>query len=111
MVDVADKAVTHRSAVAGAFVEMAPETLELIVEGDAPKGDVLATARIAGIMAAKRTRDLIPLCHPLPLTHAAVELVAERASADGRPRSPRRSRPTARPASRWRRSPRPRSPR
>jgi cyclic pyranopterin monophosphate synthase len=77
MVDVGDKPVTHRVAVAGAFVEMAPETLEMIVAGTAPKGDVLATARIAGIMAAKRTSDLIPMCHPLGITHAAVELTAE----------------------------------
>jgi cyclic pyranopterin phosphate synthase len=77
MVDVADKAVTHRIAEAGAFVEMAPATLALIASGDAPKGDVLATARIAGIMAAKRTADLIPMCHPLGITHAAIDLVAE----------------------------------
>jgi len=73
MVDVADKAVTHRRAVASAFVRMRPETLAMIVEGRAPKGDVLAVARVAGIMAAKRTSDLVPLCHPLPLTHAAIE--------------------------------------
>jgi cyclic pyranopterin phosphate synthase len=77
MVDVADKPITHRTAVAGAFVEMAPTTLELIVSGKAPKGDVLATARIAGIMAAKRTADLIPMCHPLPITHASITLAAE----------------------------------
>ena len=74
MVDVADKAVTHRRAVAGAFVEMCPETLALIVGGTAKKGDVLAAARIAGILAAKRTSDLIPLCHPLSLTRVSVEL-------------------------------------
>ncbi|HEX9093553.1 MAG TPA: cyclic pyranopterin monophosphate synthase MoaC [Coriobacteriia bacterium] len=73
MVDVAGKPVTHRRAVASAFVRMKPETLAMIVEGRAPKGDVLAVARVAGIMAAKRTSDLIPLCHPLPLTHAAVD--------------------------------------
>ncbi len=73
MVDVADKDVTHRRAVAEAHVAMKPETLAMIVEGRAPKGDVLAVARVAGIMAAKRTSDLIPLCHPLPLTHASVE--------------------------------------
>ncbi|HEY3316821.1 MAG TPA: cyclic pyranopterin monophosphate synthase MoaC [Coriobacteriia bacterium] len=77
MVDVAGKGVTHRRAVAGAFVTMRPETLEMIAEGRAPKGDVFATARIAGIMAAKRTSDLIPLCHPLPLTHASVDLEPE----------------------------------
>ncbi len=73
MVDVAGKPVTHRRAVASAFVRMKPGTLAMIVEGRAPKGDVLAVARVAGIMAAKRTSDLIPLCHPLPLTHATVE--------------------------------------
>ncbi len=75
MVDVAAKAVTHRKAVAEGFVSMLPETLETITSGRAAKGDVLATARIAGIMAAKRTSDLIPLCHPLSLTHVSVELV------------------------------------
>ena len=83
MVDVAAKPVTHRIAVAGAFVEMAPATLELIVAGKAPKGDVLATARIAGIMAAKRTADLIPMCHPLPITHASIDLAAEQAPRTG----------------------------
>jgi len=83
MVDVADKPVTHRVAVAGAFVEMAPATLDMIVAGTAPKGDVLATARIAGIMAAKRTSDLIPMCHPLGITHAAIDLVPERAERTG----------------------------
>ena len=73
MVDVADKDVTHRRAVAGSFIAMKPETLAMIVEGRAPKGDVIAVARVAGIMAAKRTSDLIPLCHPLPLTHASVD--------------------------------------
>ncbi len=83
MVDVAGKAVTHRVAVAGAFIEMAPATLDMIVAGQAPKGDVLATARIAGITAAKRTSDLIPMCHPLPITHAAVDLTAERGERTG----------------------------
>jgi cyclic pyranopterin phosphate synthase len=73
MVDVADKAVTHRRAVAGALVRMRPATLAMIVEGRAPKGDVFAVARVAGIMAAKRTSELIPLCHPLSLTRASVE--------------------------------------
>ncbi|MGO9544109.1 MAG: cyclic pyranopterin monophosphate synthase MoaC [Rhodomicrobium sp.] len=73
MVDVAGKAVTVRTAVAEGYVVMAPETLRLIEEGSAPKGDVLAAARIAGIMAAKRTHDLIPLCHPLALTKAGVD--------------------------------------
>lgn len=79
MVDVAGKPVTHRRAVATAFVRMKPATLAMIVEGRAPKGDVVAVARVAGIMAAKRTSDLIPLCHPLPLTHATVDF--ENASA------------------------------
>ena len=76
MVDVTDKAVTEREARAEACVRMAPETLRMILEGEHPKGDVLATARIAGIMAAKRTHDLIPLCHALNLTSVKVELKA-----------------------------------
>lgn len=83
MVDVAEKGVTHRVAVAGAFVEMKPETLEMIASGSAPKGDVFATARIAGIMAAKRTSDLIPMCHPLAITHASIELTAQRGARTG----------------------------
>ena len=78
MVDVGDKPVTHRVAVAGGFVEMRAETLAMIEGGTAAKGDVLATARIAGIMAAKRTSDLIPMCHPLAITHASVDLAPER---------------------------------
>jgi cyclic pyranopterin phosphate synthase len=74
MVDVGDKDVTERTAVAEARVKMMPETLELILAGNIKKGDVFASARIAGIMAAKRTPDLIPLCHPIPLTSAAVEI-------------------------------------
>lgn len=74
MVDVTDKAVTHRTARAGGFVSMQPATLALVETGQARKGDVLATARIAGIMAAKRTYELIPLCHPLPITKATVDL-------------------------------------
>ncbi len=73
MVDVSEKDVTSRTAIAEGFVSMAPETLSLIEKGEAKKGDVLATARIAGIMAAKRTHDLIPLCHPLPITKATVD--------------------------------------
>ncbi|MEM7670908.1 MAG: cyclic pyranopterin monophosphate synthase MoaC [Pseudomonadota bacterium] len=75
MVDVGDKAVTERTATARGSVIMAPETLSLIREGRAKKGDVLGVARLAGIMAAKRTPDLIPLCHPLALTKISVELV------------------------------------
>lgn len=74
MVDVGDKPATARIAVARAAVRMAPETLALVREGRAAKGDVLAVARLAGIMAAKRTADLIPLCHPLPLTRVEVDL-------------------------------------
>ena len=73
MVDVSDKDETDRVAVAGARVVMRPETLARIQAGDIAKGDVLATARIAGIMAAKRTAELIPLCHPLALSSVAVE--------------------------------------
>jgi len=78
MVDVSDKAATHRSARAEGFVAMAPATLTLIEEGGAGKGDVLAVARIAGIMAAKKTHDLIPLCHPLAITNATVALTPSR---------------------------------
>lgn len=74
MVDVSDKPDTRREAVARGQVVMRPETLALILSGEVPKGDVLATARIAGIMAAKRTAELIPLCHPLSLSSVAVEL-------------------------------------
>jgi len=74
MVDVGDKAVTERRAVARAVVRMAPETIAAVRRGDAPKGDVLGTARIAGIQAAKRTSELIPLCHPLPLSFVDVRL-------------------------------------
>ncbi|HEX9881700.1 MAG TPA: cyclic pyranopterin monophosphate synthase MoaC [Hyphomicrobium sp.] len=74
MVDVSDKAATTRTAVAEGFVAMQAETLALLQSGETPKGDVLATARIAGIMAAKRTHELIPLCHPLNLTKVAVHL-------------------------------------
>jgi cyclic pyranopterin phosphate synthase len=73
MVDVSDKDVTSRTAIAEGFVSMLPETLALVQSGEAKKGDVLATARIAGIMAAKRTHELIPLCHPLAITKASVE--------------------------------------
>jgi cyclic pyranopterin phosphate synthase len=75
MVDVSDKAETDRVAEAGARVVMRPETLARIQAGDVAKGDVLAVARLAGIMAAKRTAELIPLCHPLALTSVAVDLV------------------------------------
>ena len=77
MVDVGDKAVTTRTASATGTVRMKRETLDLIVAGNAKKGDVIATARIAGIMAAKRTHDLIPLCHPLALSKVSVDIVAD----------------------------------
>ncbi|MET0520338.1 MAG: cyclic pyranopterin monophosphate synthase MoaC [Burkholderiaceae bacterium] len=77
MVDVAAKDVTHRSASAGGRIAMQPATLALIAGGHAKKGDVLGIARIAAIQAAKRTADLVPLCHPLPLTHVAVDFVLD----------------------------------
>ncbi len=73
MVDVSDKPVTHRTAIAEARVVMRPQTLAAIKAGDVKKGDVLGTARVAGIMAAKRTHELIPMCHPLLLTKVAVD--------------------------------------
>jgi len=73
MVDVSDKAVTRRRAVARSVVRMSPPTAARVAAGDAPKGDVLGTARLAGIQAAKRTSELIPLCHPLALTYVGVE--------------------------------------
>src|SRR5262245_25035053 len=78
MVDVTDKAVTQRTARAEGFIAMARETLELVETGEAKKGDVLAAARIAGIMAAKRTHELIPLCHPLAITKVAMALEPSR---------------------------------
>ena len=80
MVDVSDKEITHRSATARARVMMLPETLALIISGTAKKGDVLSTARIAGIMAAKKTADLIPLCHPLAITKVNVEFAIDSAA-------------------------------
>jgi cyclic pyranopterin phosphate synthase len=78
MVDVSAKEVTSRTARAEGFVSMTSKTLDLILSGTAPKGDVLATARIAGIMAAKRTAELIPLCHPLPLAEVTVDFEPSR---------------------------------
>lgn len=77
MVDVSDKPATARIAVATGKVSMSLQTFEIISEGRASKGDVLAVSRLAGIMAAKRTADLIPLCHPLPITKVAVDLVLD----------------------------------
>jgi cyclic pyranopterin phosphate synthase len=73
MVDVSEKASTNRRAVARAVVRVSPQTAEAVRAGDTPKGDVLGTARVAGIQAAKRTSELIPLCHPLPLSFVGVE--------------------------------------
>ena len=77
MVDVSEKDVTSRTATAKALVEMLPATLALILEGKAKKGDVIATARIAGIMAAKKTHELIPLCHPLMITKVTVDFAPD----------------------------------
>lgn len=78
MVDVGDKAVTAREAVARGEVKMKPATLRAVLSGTAKKGDVLAVARVAGILAAKRTHELIPLCHPLPVTSITLELTPNR---------------------------------
>ena len=77
MVDVGQKPITERRATARGLLRLSKETLALVRNGRTPKGDVLATARIAGITAAKKTSDLIPLTHPLPLTHASVDLAIE----------------------------------
>ena len=74
MVDVGGKAITKRIAVALGHIKMLPQTLEMIKSGNAKKGDVIATARIAGIMAAKKTPELIPLCHPIALTKVTIEI-------------------------------------
>lgn len=78
MVDVADKAVTSRLALAEGRVEMLPETLDMILSGNAKKGDVMGTARLAGIMAAKRTHELVPLCHQLLITKIEVSIEPDR---------------------------------
>src|SRR5262245_32204604 len=78
MVDVGDKAVTSREAVARGAIEMGPTALSLIRRGEVAKGDPLQTARLAGVLAAKQTASLIPLCHPLMLTHVSVELTPTR---------------------------------
>jgi cyclic pyranopterin phosphate synthase len=82
MVDVGDKPITTRRAVAGATVRMRPDILAALLDAGGPKGDALVTARLAGIGAAKRTADLIPLCHPLPLDHVEVELLPDRESGE-----------------------------
>jgi cyclic pyranopterin phosphate synthase len=81
MVDVAGKPETHRIAVAGGRIRMQPATLELVRSGTARKGDVLGVARVAAILAAKRTSELIPLCHPVPLTSVAVEFEVDAAAS------------------------------
>ena len=81
MVDVSDKPVTARRAVAEAFVSMSDETLSLVIDGGGPKGDVLGVAELAGVMGGKRTSELIPLCHPLPLTDLKVTITPDRASS------------------------------
>src|ERR1700712_2675285 len=83
MVDVSDKAATAREAVAEGFISMAPETLALAVSGQAKKGDVRVVAEIAGIMAAKKTSDLIPLCHPLALSKVEVAVEAAEGGLSG----------------------------
>ena len=84
MVDVGEKSHTHRIAIASGVIEMHATTLAMITAGDAKKGDVLGIARIAAIMASKRTSDLIPLCHPLPLTHVSAEFELIQAPASVR---------------------------
>ena len=83
MVDVGDKAATRRRAIASGRIQMLPATRALIASGSAKKGDVLGVARLAGIMAAKKTSDLIPLCHPLALSHVALSLVVVESAAAG----------------------------
>lgn len=82
MVDVSAKAETHRVARAAGRIRMAPATMQQVLAGSAKKGDVIGIARIAGIQAAKRTADLIPLCHPLPITRVTVDLVADEAACE-----------------------------
>lgn len=74
MVDVGEKPLTQRTAITEGYIEMQKDTLRLIIEGQHKKGDVLSIARIAGIMASKKTAELIPLCHPLPITHVEIKL-------------------------------------
>lgn len=77
MVDISEKADTDRTAITEGFIEMNPSTLERVLAGDNKKGDVLGIARLAGIMASKKTADLVPLCHPLPITHVGIELTPD----------------------------------
>jgi cyclic pyranopterin phosphate synthase len=85
MVDVSEKAATERIAIAEGRVRMSAQTLELVMSGNAKKGDVLGAARIAGIMAAKKTHDLIPLCHPLAITKVEIDIVPEDGARGGAP--------------------------
>ena len=87
MVDVSDKAPTRRVARASGAIRMSAEALSAVTRGDLPKGDAFAVARVAGIQAAKRTPDLVPLCHPLPLDHVAIEIEADEALPGVRVRS------------------------
>jgi len=80
MVDVGEKPTTQRTAITEGYIEMLPETLALISQGNHKKGDVLGIARIAGIMASKKTSELIPLCHPLPITHVEINLTIEKSN-------------------------------
>ncbi|MEJ2365082.1 MAG: cyclic pyranopterin monophosphate synthase MoaC [Deltaproteobacteria bacterium] len=82
MVDVGEKPITERQAIARGRVRMQPQTLQLIIEGDAKKGDVLGVARLSGIMAAKRTCELIPLCHPLRLTSVTIDFTPDTDSSE-----------------------------
>jgi cyclic pyranopterin phosphate synthase len=82
MVDVGDKSVTARKAIARGKIRMQPETFNLIVDGDVKKGDVLGVARLSGIMAAKRTSELIPLCHPIRLTSVTIDFTPDRDSSE-----------------------------
>ena len=102
MVDVAGKGETRRVARAGGRIRMLPATLRQIAAGAASKGDVLGVARIAAIQAAKRTAELIPLCHPLALTHVSVEFKLEPQGGRGASAS-RPSAPSGAPGSRWKR--------
>ena len=101
MVDVSAKPATERTAVAEGHVVMSKATLALIVSGNAKKGDVLGTARIAGIMAAKRTSELIPLCHPLALSKVTLDITRRKSCRAALSALPSRSQ--ARPASKWKR--------
>ena len=98
MVDVGKKDATHRIAVTEGRIRMLPETLDMIRAGGHKKGDVLGIARVAGIMAAKKTADLVPLCHPLALTHVTIELIPNSPGSTARPASRR----AARQGWRWR---------